>query len=78
MRKYRVVEIVTPEGMVYAVERRILGMFWVQLDRYNNLLVVNRADFGIYDDKEIAQDAMAQFISEEEFRHAIANNRRVI
>lgn len=78
MRKYRLVEIAVDGDTIYAVERKVLGMFWVQVDRCNNILLVNRAEFGIYDDKDAAEGAMEAFIDEENLRHAVEHNRRVI
>lgn len=78
MRKYRLVEIVTPYSTLYAIERKMLGLFWVQVDRESNIIVIDRVSFGIYDDKEIAEENMASFIYEEEYKHAIKNNRKVI
>lgn len=78
MRKYRLVEIAVDGDTVYAIERKVLGLFWMQVNRDNDIVIIDRVSFGIYDDKEIAEENMASFRDEDEYEHAIRNNRRVI
>lgn len=76
MRKYRVVEIVTQKYTLYAVERRVLGVLWIQVD-VNNMAVLDNKR-GLYREKESADDAIAKFTDWDKYNHALANNRRAI
>lgn len=77
MREYRIIEIATAHTTLYAIERKVLGLFWMQVNRDNDIVIIDRVSFGIYDDKEIAEENMASFRDEDEYEHAIRNNRRV-